>query len=88
MNNVVTAIEARRRFGEILNNAFYRGASTTIERKGKPVARIVPLMDDTLRVSKNIALYAGIWKNKRDILLMKREALRLRRKSLRSIRPL
>ncbi|GEM_PF-3221611 len=43
LNTTVTAMEARKRFGELLNSAFYHGISTTIERKGKAIAKVVPI---------------------------------------------
>lgn len=88
MNTTVTAMEARKRFGEILNSAFYRGISTVIERKGKPVAKVVPILDDRVVPGKNLLAYAGIWKDASDVLTMKKAIVRLRRSSVRAIQPL
>lgn len=88
MNTTVTAMEARKRFGEILNSAFYRGISTVIERKGKPVAKVVPILDDRVVPGKNFLAYAGIWKDASDVLTMKKAIVRLRRSSVRAIKPL
>ena len=44
MSMTISAMDARKRFGEILNDAFYRGVSTIIQRKGKPFAKIVPVV--------------------------------------------
>jgi len=81
-------MEARRRFGEILNSAFYRGISTVIERKGKPIAKVVPVIDDRVAPQKDILSYAGIWKDADDVRSMKKEIVRLRRSSVRAIKPL
>ncbi len=35
-------MEARRRFGEIMNRVALRGEKFTVERAGKPLVRIVP----------------------------------------------
>lgn len=39
----ISAMEARKRFGEIMNLVALRGESFTIERAGKPLVRIVPV---------------------------------------------
>ena len=44
MNHTVSALEARKNFGEILNRILYRGEEIFVERKGKPVAKIVPVV--------------------------------------------
>lgn len=36
-------MEARKRFGEIMNRVALRGEKFTIARAGKPLARIVPI---------------------------------------------
>lgn len=88
MNTTVTAMEARKRFGEILNSAFYRGVSTVIERKGKAIAKVVPMLDDRMAPRKDMLTYAGIWNNERDILMMKKAIARARRSPMRVIKPL
>lgn len=88
MNTTVTAMEARKRFGEILNSALYQGVSTVIKRKGKAVAKVVPMLDDRVVPRKDMLAYAGIWKDADDIVKMKKEIVRLRRSSVRAIKPL
>jgi prevent-host-death family protein len=39
----ISAMEARKRFGEIMNRVALRGESFTIERAGKPLVKIVPV---------------------------------------------
>lgn len=88
MNTTISAMEARKRFGEILNSAFYRGISTVIERKGKPIAKVVPIQNDRIAPRKDFLAYAGIWKDVGDVLTMKKTITRLRRSALRVIEPL
>lgn len=38
----VSAVEARKRLGEILEGVFYRGDEVVIERAGKPMAVVIP----------------------------------------------
>lgn len=88
LHATVTAMEARKRFGEILNSALYRGVSTVIERKGKAIAKVVPMLDDRVVPRKDILAYAGIWRDADDVVKMKKEIIRLRRSSVRAIKPL
>jgi prevent-host-death family protein len=43
MPKTVDALEARRRFGEILNQARYGKQSIIVKRAGKPMAVIMPV---------------------------------------------
>jgi prevent-host-death family protein len=38
----VSAVEARKRLGEILESVYYRGDEVVIERAGKPMAVVIP----------------------------------------------
>ena len=42
MQRIVDVTTARRQFGTLLDEVFYKGDVITIERKGKPLARLVP----------------------------------------------
>jgi prevent-host-death family protein len=42
MKRTVSAMEARRQFGAILEGVFYRGDEVTIERAGKVMGVVVP----------------------------------------------
>ena len=42
MHRTVDVTTARRQFGTLLDEVFYKGDVITIERKGKPLARLVP----------------------------------------------
>ncbi len=43
MKRVIDVTAARRQFGTLLDEVFHKGDVVTIERKGKPLAKIVPL---------------------------------------------
>ena len=42
MKRRVSAVEARKRLGEILEGVYYRGDEVVIERAGKPMAVVIP----------------------------------------------
>jgi prevent-host-death family protein len=42
MQRTIDVTTARRQFGTLLDEVFYRGDVITIERKGKPLARLIP----------------------------------------------
>ncbi len=42
MKRKVTALEARRKLGELLEGVYYRGDEVIIERDGKPMGVVVP----------------------------------------------
>ena len=50
MERVIDVTAARRQFGTLLDEVFHKGDVVTIERKGKPLAKIVPLEDSNSRV--------------------------------------
>src|SRR3990172_4546927 len=43
MKRRLSAVEARKRFGEILEGVYYRGDEVLIERAGKQMAVVIPL---------------------------------------------
>lgn len=43
MERVMDVTAARRQFGTLLDEVFYKGDAVTVVRKGKPMARIVPV---------------------------------------------
>ncbi len=45
MIKIVTAMEARRKFGEILNRVHLLGEEIIIERSGKKIAKLCPVAD-------------------------------------------
>jgi prevent-host-death family protein len=42
MKRRISAVEARKRLGEVLEGVYYRGDEVVIERAGKPMAVVVP----------------------------------------------
>jgi prevent-host-death family protein len=42
MKRKLSAVEARKHLGEILEGVFYRGDEVVIERAGKPMAVVIP----------------------------------------------
>lgn len=42
MKRKVSAVDARRRLGEILESVYYRGDEVVIMRAGKPMAVVIP----------------------------------------------
>jgi prevent-host-death family protein len=49
MSETVSAVEARQRFGEMLNRVALRGEEIVIERAGRKIARLVPVEEKTKR---------------------------------------
>jgi prevent-host-death family protein len=45
MRKTVSAVEARKRFGEVLEGVYYRGDEVVIERAGKPMAVVVSMKE-------------------------------------------
>src|SRR5438094_9895359 len=43
MKRRLSAVEARKKLGEILEGVYYRGDEVIIERAGKPMAVVVPV---------------------------------------------
>ncbi|MCI5227498.1 MAG: type II toxin-antitoxin system Phd/YefM family antitoxin, partial [Candidatus Electrothrix sp. AX2] len=43
MERIIDVTTARRQFGTLLDEVFHKGDTVTISRKGKPLARIVPI---------------------------------------------
>jgi antitoxin (DNA-binding transcriptional repressor) of toxin-antitoxin stability system len=47
MKRTISAMEARQKFGEILNRVFLLKEEIVIERAGKKIARLIPSDTDT-----------------------------------------
>ena len=45
MEKTIGAYEARRRFGQLIEEAFYKRDHFIVERSGRPMAAIVPIAD-------------------------------------------
>lgn len=72
MTKIVTALEARKNLGEILNRAYYSGEVTIIERKGKTIARIVPPVTKAANIN-SILSFSGTL-TKKDAAIIKQSA--------------
>lgn len=59
MKRTVTALEARRRLGELLESVYYRGDEVVIERAGKVMGVVIPP-----------ARYAAIEENRKELWKM------------------
>jgi len=49
MKRRLSAVEARKKLGEVLDGVYYRGDEVVIERAGKPLAVVVPIFPGPLR---------------------------------------
>ena len=63
MAKVVSALKARRNFGELINRAYYRGEDTIIEKKGKTVAKITRVEPFGTSATDLFMKTAGAWKD-------------------------
>jgi prevent-host-death family protein len=43
MEKTINAMKARRNFGQLLEEAFYKGDQFIVERAGKPMAAVIPI---------------------------------------------
>ncbi len=50
MERIIDVTTARRQFGTLLDEVFHKGDVVTIERKGKPLAKIIPIKDSNSHV--------------------------------------
>jgi prevent-host-death family protein len=53
MQRTVDVTMARRQFGTLLDEVFYRGDIITIERKGKPMAQLIPVENDRFQETQH-----------------------------------
>jgi len=56
MERRIDVTSARRQFGTLLDEVFHKGDVVTIERKGKPLAKIVPLDDSVTQVDESTSI--------------------------------
>lgn len=70
MKRTVSAVEARKRLGELLEGVFYRGDEVVIERAGKTMAVVIPaeryeaMEQSRERVFQSIE---KIWEQNKDV---------------------
>ena len=51
MERMIDVTTARRQFGTLLDEVFYKGDVITVKRKGKPLAMIIPFKETTSQLS-------------------------------------
>ncbi|MCA1795687.1 MAG: hypothetical protein LC660_17785 [Desulfobacteraceae bacterium] len=56
MEQIVDVTSARRQFGTILDEVFHKGSIFTIARKGRILAKIVPLENARIEESESMSL--------------------------------
>lgn len=65
MRKKLSTMQAREKFGEVLDQAYYRGDEFIIERRGKPLAVIVPFEEYQKwqrRREEGFKVYERLWK--------------------------
>ncbi|HEY64222.1 MAG TPA: type II toxin-antitoxin system Phd/YefM family antitoxin [Caldilineae bacterium] len=71
MEKTIGAYEARRKFGQLIEEAFYKKDSFIVERSGRPMAVIVPI--DAYQRWKRLAkervflMLEEVWRRTEDI---------------------
>jgi prevent-host-death family protein len=63
VKRTVSAVEARKRLGEILESVYYRGDEVIIERAGKPMVVVIPAERYAAMVQNRERLFDLIEKN-------------------------
>src|SRR5690348_13948075 len=72
MKRRLSAVEARKNLGELLEGVFYRGDEVVIERAGKPMAVVVPaaLYESIVRDRERLfELIEANWEQNKDLAL-------------------
>lgn len=70
MKRTLSAVEARKRLGEILEGVYYRGDEVIIERAGKPMAVVVPAhVYESIKANRErlLELFEKNWEGNKDI---------------------
>ncbi len=63
----ISAYEARKNFGELMNLAYYNNYEIIVEKMGKPMIKIIKMVapvTNTPSRSEIMAKYAGVWDTK------------------------
>ncbi len=70
MKRTLSAVEARKKLGEILEGVYYRGDEVVIERAGKPMAVVIParLYENIERTRRRFwELVEASWEKNKDV---------------------
>jgi len=69
MKSIISAVDARKRFGELLNRVSLRHEEITIERAGKKIAKVVDVSSTTRSAEGKVdfrdalGVGADLWKD-------------------------
>ncbi|WKZ25298.1 MAG: hypothetical protein QY322_02810 [bacterium] len=78
----ISAYEARKNFGELMNLAYYNDYEIIVEKMGKPMIKIIkvvaPATSSPSR-SEIMAKYAGVW-DKKELKVIEKNAKSFRKK--------
>ena len=64
MLKTISAYEARKNFGELMNLAYYKDYEIIVEKMGKPMIKIIKAThatNKTMSRSEILAKYSGVW---------------------------
>ena len=81
MTQSVTAIKARQNFGQVLNEAYYKGLSFVVERAKKPMVAIIPIDEFLVWQEKKAQLSQIIKRAAERVDLSEKDALTLTRQA-------
>lgn len=59
----ISAYNARTKFGELLNEVYYKGEEVVVERKGKPMVKIVKAELSKKKKIDPFLRAAGVWRD-------------------------
>lgn len=74
MTKTISAYEARKSFGELLNLVAYSGTTFVVEKHGVPLAELGPTKRKKSSRAGVIAKYRGIWSGEKGEEIEKRIA--------------
>lgn len=63
MSNTVTATDLKNKIADVLNRVVYAKSEIIVVRHGKPLVKIVPLVESAKKSKKNFMKLAGVWKD-------------------------
>lgn len=52
MTTVISATELKNKVSEVLNNVYFTGNETVIEKYGRPIVKIIPINNKAKKMSK------------------------------------
>lgn len=73
----VSATDARARFNELMNLAYYNNATIVVTRMDKPTIKITRADDNNIKPNRDLTPFIGIWADDGDKI--KKEMKKFRR---------